>query len=194
MISFADTIIAPVWLVAGVVWILLGFTAKRTRVRVPSTEQSLHYAVTAIGMLVFMAPLRRWSAGHEQVIPRNNATIGIGLGLLAAGIVFAYWARGILGRNWSGLVTIKQDHELIRRGPYNLVRHPIYTGILTALLGTMLALGQLRHVTGWAIVAVGLWLKSRVEERWLLQEFGAAYADYRKQVPALVPIPGRGGR
>lgn len=188
MSSFADEIIGPVWVVACVGWVLLGFTAKRTRVWVPSTEQAVHYLVTAAGMLVFMSPSLRWPLGHEQVIPRTDVTASIGLALLAAGIAFGYWARAILGRNWSGLVTLKEDHQLIRRGPYNLVRHPIYTGILTALLGTTLALGQLRHVIGWAIVAVGLWLKSRVEERWLLREFGSAYETYRKEVPALVPL------
>jgi protein-S-isoprenylcysteine O-methyltransferase Ste14 len=144
--------------------------------------------VTGFGAYLFVSPRVRGPWLRSTLIPQNTVTAAVGLSLLALGIVVMFWARAILGRNWSGIVTIKEDHQLIRRGPYAFARHPIYTGILTALLGSTIALGQVRHVLGWLIVAVGLWLKSRVEERWLTQEFGAAYENYRREVPALVPF------
>jgi len=93
-----------------------------------------------------------------------------------------------LGRNWSGLVTIKQDHELIQRGPYQLVRHPIYTGMLVGMLGTAFIYGIARCFVGVLAVGLAFWLTMQIEERFMLQQFGAQYADYRQHVRALIPF------
>jgi protein-S-isoprenylcysteine O-methyltransferase len=93
-----------------------------------------------------------------------------------------------LGGNWSASVTVKQDHRLVRRGPYTIVRHPIYTGLLLALLGTAVALGELRGLLG-VVVAFAAWrAKSRMEEAFMRQEFGLEYATYQGEVKALVPF------
>jgi protein-S-isoprenylcysteine O-methyltransferase Ste14 len=106
-----------------------------------------------------------------------------------AGFAFAWWARIYLGTLWSGQVTLKPDHHIVDTGPYALVRHPIYTGILTAVLATMAAKGTLPGVAGAAIILVGVWMKARIEERWLRQELGAeAYDGYARRVPMLVPF------
>ena len=111
--------------------------------------------------------------------------------MLAAGIAFAVWARHYLGRNWSGTVTVKQDHELIRSGPYRLVRHPIYTGLLLAILGTAVAFGEWRGLLAFALLTGSLLLKLRVEERFMGESFPNEYARYRAEVPALIPFVGR---
>ncbi len=106
----------------------------------------------------------------------------------AAGLGFAVWARLHLGRNWSGTVTLKQSHELITTSPYSLVRHPIYTGLLIAFLGSAMARGEWRGVLAVAIAWVALWRKLRLEERWMRDLFGEQYAAYQQRVPALIPF------
>jgi protein-S-isoprenylcysteine O-methyltransferase Ste14 len=108
--------------------------------------------------------------------------------LTAGGLLFSVWARVRLGRNWSATVTIKDQHELIADGPYRFVRHPIYTGLLVAILGTALARGDWRGMLAMAIVSWAFWRKLTIEERWLAQQFGDDYAAYRRRVAALVPF------
>jgi protein-S-isoprenylcysteine O-methyltransferase Ste14 len=112
----------------------------------------------------------------------------VGAAITVAGILFAVWARRHIGANWSRFVTIKQDHELITTGPYALVRHPIYTGLLTAFLGTAIATTQLRGLIAFALIAISLLYKLRLEEQWMRAQFGDTYADYSRRVAALVPF------
>ena len=92
-----------------------------------------------------------------------------------------------LGRNWSSSVTIKEDHELIISGPYAMVRHPIYTGILTGFLGTVIALSQVRGLIAFILIFLVLWLKLRREEQWMRSQFGEKYATYAHKTTSLVP-------
>jgi protein-S-isoprenylcysteine O-methyltransferase Ste14 len=110
-----------------------------------------------------------------------------GLVLTCAGLALAVWARLLLGRNWSAIVTIKQDHTLVRSGPYHWVRHPIYSGLLLAMLGTAICFGELRGLVAVGIGLIGFWLKSRLEEAFLIEQFGPEYAEYQKEVKALIP-------
>jgi protein-S-isoprenylcysteine O-methyltransferase Ste14 len=102
-------------------------------------------------------------------------------------LLFAVWARGYLGSNWSRSVTIKQDHQLIVSGPYAVVRHPIYTGILGGFVGSAIAIGQIRGIVVLLMIALVLWAKLRLEEQWMRSQFGATYQDYSRHVAALVP-------
>jgi protein-S-isoprenylcysteine O-methyltransferase Ste14 len=113
-----------------------------------------------------------------------------GLALLIAGLLFAVWARVHLGRNWSGSVTVKEGHELIRTGPYGLVRHPIYTGLITAVLGTAIVSGTVRAALGLVIISGSLVLKLRTEEDFMRETFPDQYPRYANQVPALIPFTG----
>jgi protein-S-isoprenylcysteine O-methyltransferase Ste14 len=110
------------------------------------------------------------------------------LALTLAGAGFAIWARAYLGRNWSAIVTIKEDHRMVRSGPYALVRHPIYSGFLLALLGSALALGEVRGLVAVALAFLAWWFKSRLEEQFMEQRFGAEYAVYKRRVKALIPF------
>ena len=112
----------------------------------------------------------------------------LGAALTLAGIAFTIWARVLLGGNWSGGVTLKHDHELVIDGPYRWVRHPIYTGLLVALAGTALALGEWRGLLALAIAAAALWRKLGLEEALMRGQFGDAYAHYAERVPALIPF------
>jgi protein-S-isoprenylcysteine O-methyltransferase Ste14 len=107
--------------------------------------------------------------------------------LTAAGVAIAFWARWHLGANWSGVVTLKEGHELIRTGPYRAVRHPIYTGILLALFGTAVAAGEVRGLLAVAIAWVSFYWKARREEAFLTQEFGEKFGAYAKQTGMFLP-------
>ena len=110
-------------------------------------------------------------------------------GLTLAGVLFAWWARLHLGRLWSGAITRKERHRVIDTGPYALVRHPIYTGLILAIFATAAAQATVTGCLGAMLVAFGLWIKARVEERFLTAELGAeAYETFRRRVPMLVPF------
>jgi protein-S-isoprenylcysteine O-methyltransferase Ste14 len=127
-------------------------------------------------------------APHSRIWPT-----GLALGLAAdaivlAGAAFSIWARVTLGRNWSAEVSFKEDHELIESGPYALVRHPIYTGVLAMALGTAIAYGRVIGLLLFCALCAAFWWKARAEERIVAGHFPEAYAEYRARVPAIVPF------
>ena len=150
-------------------------------------SQMLHIAPLFLGvaLLVWLHPANSWLT--QRYLPRSPVWFFIGLAMTVLGLGFAVFARLWLGRNWSGTVTLKQDHELIRGGPYRWVRHPIYTGLLLAVLGSALALGEWRGLLALALITAGFLRKISVEERVLTEQFGDAYARFRAEVPALFP-------
>lgn len=111
-----------------------------------------------------------------------------GSALTAIGLLFSVWARVHLGRNWSGIITLKEGHRLIRTGPYRLVRHPVYTGLLLAVIGSAMAVGTWDALFGVAIILLALLLKLRREETLLTTQFGEEYRAFKRETPALVPF------
>jgi protein-S-isoprenylcysteine O-methyltransferase Ste14 len=110
-------------------------------------------------------------------------------GVLATvlGLLFAVWARLALGSNWSGTVTIKANHQLIQSGPYRFIRHPIYTGMLAALLATAITQRLVTGLVGFAAVAFALYRKARREESFLSEEFGEAFVEHRQHTGMFLP-------
>ena len=133
-----------------------------------------------------------WSC--DKIVAAGPEVYFTGVGVLVAGLGFAIWARRWLGRNWSGVVTLKEDHELVRGGPYRFVRHPIYTGILLGFIGSAIARNEWRGVLAVAICYAALWRKLKLEERWMIERFGDAYRKFQSEVPALIPNPLRSRR
>jgi protein-S-isoprenylcysteine O-methyltransferase Ste14 len=123
----------------------------------------------------------------ERFVPKEPWVKELGLALAISGVILACWSRQVLGRNWSSVVQLKQGHDLIDSGPYRYVRHPIYTGLLLAFIGTALKVGDWRGLIAVAIVLASFWRKLKVEERWLAEQFGPAYAAYSQRTKALVP-------
>jgi protein-S-isoprenylcysteine O-methyltransferase Ste14 len=136
-------------------------------------------------MLFSTGGLWPWLERHP--LPRAPWMAYAGAVLVAGGLAFAVRARLVLAGNWSGTVTLKHGHELIRTGPYRLVRHPIYTGLLAAMLGTAIAIDRVRGLLAMALITVAFLVKIRTEEAFMRAAFGAAYDRYRNEVPALVP-------
>jgi len=122
-----------------------------------------------------------------RLYPFQVWAVALGTLVTAAGIALAIWARVALGGNWSADVTVKEGHELIRTGPYALSRHPIYTGLALAILGTAFAVGEARALIALVLVVGSFWYKMGVEEAAMRRTFGAAYDDYSRRVKALIP-------
>ena len=147
------------------------------------------YILPLIIAILLIEPLRWYSRTWlgERFLPHGWLFPVLGAALVWLGVLLCCWARVVLGRNWSSVVQIKQDHELVRNGPYRVVRHPIYSGLLLAFLGTALAIGEWRGLLATAIAAGSFWIKLRLEERWMRERFGEAYVDYMRHSKALVP-------
>jgi len=124
---------------------------------------------------------------REQFVPHTTLVYSLGLALAAFGAALAILSRRLLGRNWSATVQLKQEHELITAGPYRLVRHPIYTGLLLLFLGNAVMVGDWRGLLAVAIVLVSFWRKLRIEEIWLAEHFGEPYRLYQARTKALIP-------
>jgi protein-S-isoprenylcysteine O-methyltransferase Ste14 len=121
------------------------------------------------------------------VIHRSYAFAVLGVVLTWAGIALALWARWHLGQYWSAHITIKEDHKLIRTGPYARLRHPIYSGLDLAVIGSALAIDEWRCVAGVCLIILAYWLKAKREERMLTLRFGADFDEHCLQTGFLLP-------
>jgi len=175
------------WLTYVAYWWAMAAHVKETKQR-ESVWPRLPRQILLICAILLLAlpriPLPFLSA---RFLPLGDWSFWTGAAITAAGLLFSVWARRHLGANWSQAVTLKQDHELITSGPYALVRHPIYTGLLLALLGSALARGEWRGLLAVLIVFGVLWQKLRLEETFMRNQFGESYEAYSRRVTALVP-------
>lgn len=176
------------WLAWIAYWWISSRDVKPT-LRHESRSSRLSYITPLVlAILLLAAPKLSVPFLRERFLPWSPWTFAAAGALTAAGLLFSVWARWHLGRNWSGTVTIKEDHELITTGPYAIVRHPIYTGILLAFVGSAAAIGEWRGIIGVALAFFSFLFKLRIEERWMRERFGDAYGDYSRGVAALVPF------
>lgn len=162
--------------------------ADDRRESLPSRLVRLVAIVSALALLWF--PRVPLPVLGSRFLPRGSACFWAGAAVTASGLLFAVWARHHLGDNWSQAVTVKEGHQLITSGPYALVRHPIYTGLLLAFVGMAVARGERRGLLAVALVLAVLWHKLRLEERWMRVQFGDAYEAYARRVAALLPYIG----
>ena len=179
--------ITVVWLVWLLYWWVSALRVKAA-VRTETVASRLAHGLPLIAaaVLLMMHSPHDWLGRH--VLPwHGHSRYDAGLALVIAGCLFSVWARATLGRNWSASVTVKDQHELIVKGPYRFVRHPIYTGMLLSFIGTAIAQNEWRSWVAVVIVWLAFWRKWRLEERFMRETFGERYVDYRAQVPAVVP-------
>jgi protein-S-isoprenylcysteine O-methyltransferase Ste14 len=185
--SHVLTLVVCTWIALGLIWVAGMLSTKRT-VRSQSVgSRSVHllFVLPGYALLGYHQFGIGWLG--ERFVPATSAVALTGLAITVAGCAFAAWARITLGGNWSGRVTLKQGHELITTGPYALARHPIYAGLITAVAGTALAIGEWRCAIALVLVAVGFITKIRQEEQLMLETFPDAYPAYRERVKALIP-------
>src|SRR5215472_17380624 len=187
MLWFYESFFPVVWIAFLVYWRIKAVGTKTAQRREPAASailRTLAFLVVIVLLSTTRIPLP-WF--YRQLWPSGLWPFWIGAAVTVVGLLFAVWARQHLASNWSSAVTIKEGHELVTTGPYALVRHPIYTGILTGFLGTAIALDQVRGVIGFVLIFVVLWAKLRLEEEWMRSQFGKTYATYAHQTAALVP-------
>ena len=185
-------LIGGLWIAFALSWLAAASWSSPPAKRVGLRNELFYRVVLLIGGIAFFipahgyeGPLRLW------YVTRDEGWICVGF--IALGFAFAWWARLYLGTLWSGQVTTKPDHRVVDRGPYGLVRHPIYTGILLSVFATAAVKGTVLGLAGAAFIALGVWMKARLEERWLREQLGAdAYASYCRRVPMLVPFGPKG--
>lgn len=187
--EFYQAFFGTVWCAWLITWFVFSRNVKNTVRRQAALPRLLNMA------LLFCAAALLWAvrvpvpALMVRFLPGSQGQFWAALGaaLTLVGLLFTVWARVYLGRNWSGVVTLKADHELITGGPYALVRHPIYTGLLLAFIGTGLAIGEWRAVLAVVLALIAIVHRIIVEESFMRQQFGAAYDDYALRVRALIP-------
>ncbi len=170
------------------VWLLAAISTKRSVYR-ESRAQRLRYSILLIaGYFLLIRGHRLPYSLSARVLPRIEVIAWAGAALSVAGLAFCIWARVTLGRNWSGAVTLKEEHELIERGPYRLVRHPIYTGLIAMFLATAIVLGHVGGIIGLVLVFISFWIKLSDEERVMLKQFPDQYAAYQHRVKRIIPF------
>jgi protein-S-isoprenylcysteine O-methyltransferase Ste14 len=188
MKTFFQVLLPALWLAWLAFWVLAARKAKETARQESARSRLLHHLPLIAGGVLLASP---HVLGPEMEGRFHAQTVDwflVGLALVVFGLGFSVAARIRLGRNWSGTVTLKKDHELVDSGPYALVRHPIYTGLLVALIGTAIAIDRWRALIALALMLAGILYKIGVEERFMRAQFGDAYERYRARVRALVPF------
>ena len=184
------------WIIAGIWAVFLGWLFIPAFVRgMPKPEKvSGSYMrrslVFFVVILVFFVLWARADPGLflTRFVPDSLAAGGAGVALTLAGLAFSAYARGYLGKNWSSMVMIKEGHQLIRTGPYRYVRNPMYSGMVVAYLGLVIALGIVAILAALVIFFAALWIKITAEQELLEEKFGDEYRQYRRHVKAIIPF------
>lgn len=176
-----ELVFAVVWGAFWLYWLVAAFSMKRGRV---PWSRDLRIR-TAIAVVVIV--LVRLGVFHGHGVDTDPWREGLGLALFAAGLAFAIWARIHIGRNWGTPMTQKDEPELVTGGPYRLVRHPIYAGVIFAGIGTAVALSWF-WLIALALAGIYFIYAATVEERWLAAEFPDSYPAYKRSTKMLVPF------
>ena len=176
------------WTAWAFYWWLSSRDVKQTARREPFVSRVLHLGPMVFAAMILASPGFGIPGLSARIVPWAPWLFWLGVAVTGGGLAFAVWARRTIGRNWSAIVTVKEDHELVTGGPYALVRHPIYTGLLLGFLGWAIAVDRWRGPLAVLIVFLALLRKYRLEERWMRERFGVAYDAYRARVKALVPF------
>jgi protein-S-isoprenylcysteine O-methyltransferase Ste14 len=172
-------VIFALWLVFWVYWLISAIGAKEgTRTRRTRPPGLLIVVLAFVLLRIFRA---NTLSVHDPIVQ------AAGLILFLAGLGLAVWARAHLGRNWGMPMTQKDEPELVTSGPYRLVRHPIYSGILLAMLGTSLAT-NVYWLIALAVIGAYFVYSARVEERLLAASFPSTYEGYRMKTKMLIPF------
>ena len=186
--TWPTQLLAIIWVLWVISWVVASFWSGQTKKHV-MTWESLKYRFPILAGAILFLPLTGKILGEKPLWQFGNLGIYVLACLVLAGISFTWWARIHLGRFWSNAITHKEGHQVIDTGPYGLVRHPIYTGLIFGMLVTGVAVGTVTAMLGAVLISLGMSLKARMEEGFLTAELGAdAYGSYCRRVPMLIPF------
>ena len=176
-----------VWIAFLIFWRIKAANTKSTQRLEPAASGILRLLIILVAIVLLSTTWIPLPWLYRPVWRAGFWPFWLGAAVTVSGLLFAVWAREHLGRNWSSQVSIKQDHELITTGPYAVVRHPIYTGILAGFLGLAIALSEVRGFVVFVLFFLVFWAKLSKEEQWMRSQFGETYAKYVHRTAALVP-------
>jgi protein-S-isoprenylcysteine O-methyltransferase Ste14 len=179
-------------------WVAAARWSDRTAKQPARGEQALYRGATVVGAILLFIGSSGGSGGYFQGRDRlwdvDQPIAWMFVAIVALGLAFTWWARIYLGRLWSSSVTRKVDHRIVDTGPYAIVRHPIYTGLIVAIFATAALSGALTAIVGAVLMTLGFWIKARLEERFLRGQLGPeAYDAYRRRTPMLLPFGPKSG-
>ena len=186
--SLAKIIISVSWGVFIVVWMLAALFAKRTVYRESAARRLRYILPILLGWFLIFRGYRLGTPFNNDLLPETDAILAAAAILCVCGLGFCLWARAVLGRNWSGTVTLKENHELIVRGPYRLVRHPIYTALMAMLIATWMEQSHIAGMIGLLLTFISFWIKLGQEEEVMHKQFPKQYADYQERVKRIIPF------
>lgn len=186
--AWPTEILALLWLAFLLSWVGASFWQGQTKKQVMTLESQRYRLPILVGGILY-TPFIAEILGWKPLWVLGNTGITIAAILSAAGIAFAWWGRLHLGKFWSNTITHKEDHRVIDTGPYGIVRHPIYTGLIFGMLVTGVAIGLVTTILGAILISLGMWQKGRMEEVFLSKELGEdAYGAYCRRVPMIIPF------
>jgi len=176
------------WIVWYSTWLLSLFWSGRSSARPDWREHGPYQFATMAGILLLFFFPTRWEA-PVRLWTSDTRTGWILFALTAFCFLFCWWARITMGRLWNGFVGRVESHRIIDTGPFAIVRHPIYSGIILAAFLLAIEVGTIPAFIGAFLFLVAFWLKARLEERFLREQLGADnYDSYRRRVPMLIPF------
>jgi protein-S-isoprenylcysteine O-methyltransferase Ste14 len=179
--------VTVLWLIFCIYWAVSALSVKRTKQREPVGYRFATVAILLAGAFLIFSRRVHFGVLSQRFLPDREWIQALALALIATGVAIAIWARRHIGQYWSARVTLKEDHQLIQSGPYAHVRHPIYSGLLLAIIGTALFVGEWRAVLGVLLVFLSHWQKAVREEELLAGQFGAVYREYCSRTGSLIP-------
>ncbi|WP_454624020.1 methyltransferase family protein [Bradyrhizobium cenepequi] len=186
--TWPTQLLAIIWILWVISWVVASVWSGQTKKHV-MTADSLKYRIPILLGAILFLPWTGRILGEKPLWQFSSFGIYVMAVLTLAGISFTWWARIHLGRFWSNAITHKEGHHVIDTGPYGLVRHPIYTGLIAGMLVTGVAVGTVTAILGAVLISLGMWQKARMEEVFLSAELGAEeYGAYRRRVPMLIPF------
>lgn len=181
------TLIDIPWIIFIAYWIVSALKTKRTEKRETFAARYGVMFVEIVGFVFLFDKSAGIGSLGGRIVNRNHAVTAFAILLTWTGIALVIWARWHLGQYWSARITIKEDHKLIRTGPYSSLRHPIYSGLDLAAIGSALAIDRWRCILGICVIIAGFWIKGRREEAMLSAQFGPDFEEHRRQTGFLLP-------
>jgi protein-S-isoprenylcysteine O-methyltransferase Ste14 len=176
------------WTALAIYWIVAAFFVKKTVKREFGAARLIYIMTWAVACLLLFTDNIPLSFLYTPVLPQTFSWQIAGFLFCLSGLLFSVWARIYLGKNWSGNITIKENHELITTGPYALTRNPIYSGFLLAFFGCAMTSGLLKGYLSIPFVVSGILMKIAIEEKFMTEVFSEHYGSYRRKVKKLIPF------
>jgi protein-S-isoprenylcysteine O-methyltransferase Ste14 len=188
IVTWPTKLLALIWLAWVISWVVASFWSGRTKTHV-QTAASLVYRLPILLGAILLSPWTAAVLGEHKLYDPGNVGTYVLAAVVLLGVSFTWWARIHLGRFWSNAITHKEGHRIVDTGPYGLVRHPIYTGLILAILATGVAVAMWTSLLGALLISFGQWRKARMEESFLRIKMGPdAYGSYSRRVPMIVPF------